>query len=105
MARWIRDNLGADTPLHFSRFHPMYRMRNLPPTPSDTLERAHAEARDAGLAYVYIGNLRGHQAGSTYCPRDGTALIRRIGYRITENRLTADGRCPVCDEKIPGVWR
>ena len=105
MARWIRDNLGADTPLHFSRFHPMYRMRNLPPTPSDTLERAHAEARDAGLDYVYIGNLRGHQAGSTYCPRDGTALIRRIGYRITENRLTADGRCPVCDEKIPGVWR
>ncbi len=105
MARWIRDELGAGTPLHFSRFHPMYRMRNLPATPSQTLERARAEALDAGLHHVYIGNLHGHPAESTYCPRDGTALIRRTGYHITERNLTEDGRCPVCNEAIPGVWR
>ena len=82
MTTWIRDELGEDTPLHFSRFQPMYRMRNLPPTPTDTLERARIEAMDVGLKYVYLGNLFGHEAESTYCPRDGTTLISRIGHRI-----------------------
>lgn len=104
MARWIRDELGPGTPLHFSRFRPMYRLRNLPPTPTEMLERARSEALDAGLQYVYIGNLFGHEAESTICPRDGTLLVRRIGYRITEYQLTQDGRCPVCHEEIPGVW-
>jgi pyruvate formate lyase activating enzyme len=104
MSRWIRDELGADTPLHFSRFRPMYRMRNLPPTPTDTLERARSEAMDAGLNYVYIGNLFGHEAESSVCPRDGTVLIRRIGTTITEYNLTDDGRCPACRVRIPGVW-
>jgi len=105
MARWIRDNLGEGTPLHFSRFQPMYRMRNLPPTPTRSLERARLEAMDAGLHYVYIGNLFGHEAENTICPRDGTLLIRRTGYRIEENHLTHDGRCPVCRQPIPGVWQ
>ncbi len=105
MARWIRDELGEGTPLHFSRFHPMYRMRNLPPTPAETLERARNEALDAGLHFVYIGNLMGHPGSNTYCPRDGTVLIARTGFRVTENNLTADGRCPKCKEKIPGVWQ
>jgi pyruvate formate lyase activating enzyme len=105
MARWIRDELGADTPLHFSRFQPMYRMRNLPPTPVETLERARDEALDVGLRYVYIGNVLGHEGESTHCPRDGTLLIARTGFWVTENHLTADGRCPVCQEKIPGVWQ
>ncbi len=104
MARWIRDELGEGTPLHFSRFQPMYRMQNLPPTPTDTLELARREALDAGLHYVYIGNLFGHEAESTRCPRDGTLLIRRVGYRIIENRLTDDGRCPACRQPTPGVW-
>ncbi len=104
MAKWIGANLGEDTPLHFSRFKPMYRMRNLPPTPTLALERARQEAQDAGLRYVYIGNLFGHEAENTVCPRDGTLLIRRTGYRIDENHLTPDGRCPVCREIIPGVW-
>ena len=104
MASWIRRELGEDTPLHFSRFQPMYRMRNLPPTPTETLERARAEALDAGLRYVYIGNLFGHEAETTFCPRDGTPLIRRIGFRILENRITPEGRCPVCGETIPGIW-
>ena len=105
MARWIRDELGAGTPLHFSRFYPRYRMRNLPPTPAETLVRARQEALDAGLQFVYIGNLLGHRGENTYCPRDGTLLIARTGYRITENHLTEDGRCPKCNEKIPGVWQ
>jgi pyruvate formate lyase activating enzyme len=104
MARWIRDELGEGTPLHFSRFHPMYRMRNLPPTPTETLERARDEAMAAGLHYVYMGNLFGHDGESTLCPRDGTRLIGRTGHQVTEYNLTDDGRCPVCQEKIPGVW-
>jgi pyruvate formate lyase activating enzyme len=104
MARWIRDELGQETPLHFSRFQPMYRLRNLPPTPTETLERARREAMDAGLSYVYIGNLFGHEAECTICPRDHTVLIRRTGFWISEYNLTAEGRCPVCQELIPGVW-
>ncbi len=105
MVRWIRDELGEGTPLHFSRFHPQYRMRNLPPTPGEALDRARGEALDAGLHYVYVGNIPGHEGGSTYCPNDGTLLIGRTGFLITENNLTADGRCPSCNEKIPGVWQ
>lgn len=104
MARWVRSELGADTPLHFSRFRPMYRMQNLPATPAETLERARREALDAGLHHVYIGNLAGHEAESTYCPRDGTRVIQRVGYRIVENRLTPEGHCPTCHEPIAGVW-
>lgn len=105
MARWIRDELGADTPLHFSRFQPQYRMRNLPPTPSETLDRARQEARDAGLNHVYVGNVLGHEGNSTYCPRDDTLLIQRVGFMITQYNLTADGRCPTCNQPIPGIWQ
>jgi pyruvate formate lyase activating enzyme len=104
MAQWIRDELGADTPLHLSRFAPTYRMRNLPPTPADTLTRAWRETRDAGLNYVYIGNVFGNEMESTRCPRDDTLLIHRIGYYVAANNLTADGRCPTCKQIIPGVW-
>jgi pyruvate formate lyase activating enzyme len=104
MARWLVAELGPDTPLHFSRFHPQYRMRNLPPTPAETLRRARAEALDAGLRYVYVGNVMGDAGSSTYCPRDGTLLIGRSGFTITDYKLTADGRCPTCNDKIPGVW-
>jgi pyruvate formate lyase activating enzyme len=105
MAKWIGSELGPGTPLHFSRFRPQYRMRNLPPTPTETLDRARREAMDAGLEYVYVGNVFGHEGGSTYCPRDGTLLLKRVGYWISENNLTADGRCPVCGESVPGVWQ
>ena len=105
MAGWIRAELGEQTPLHFSRFWPTYKLRNLPPTPVATLEHARAEAMDAGLQYVYIGNVFGSKAASTYCPRDGSLLIERIGNRIAEYRMTEDGRCPVCKHEIPGVWR
>ena len=105
MAKWIRDNLGEDTPLHFSRFEPLYRLRNLPPTPTVALERARNEALDAGLHYVYIGNVFGHEAANTYCPHDGSLLIKRTGFHVDEYHLTPDGRCPTCRNIIPGVWR
>ena len=104
MCHWIVAELGADTPLHFSRFHPQYRMRNLPPTPAEFLSRARAEALDAGLKYVYIGNVMGDAGNSTYCPRDGTLLVGRSGFVITDYKLTTDGRCPTCNDRIPGVW-
>jgi pyruvate formate lyase activating enzyme len=103
MCGWILAHLGADTPLHFSRFHPMYKLRNLPPTPVDFLMKARREAMEIGLHYVYVGNVLGTDAENTYCPRDGTLLIRRMGYSILENVLK-DGRCPKCNEKIAGVW-
>jgi pyruvate formate lyase activating enzyme len=104
MSKWIRDNLGEDTPLHFSGFTPMYRMRNLPHTPLTILEQARKEALDVGLHYVYIGNVHSKDGSNTYCPRDGTLLIRRTGFHVDEYNLSKDGRCPVCRETIPGVW-
>ena len=68
-------------------------------------QRARAEALDAGLKYVYIGNVAGDAGNSTYCPRDGTLLIGRSGFVITRYALTAEGRCPTCNEPIPGVWQ
>ncbi len=105
MVAWIISALGPDTPLHLLGFHPQYRMRNLPPTPAETLKRARAEALDAGLAYVYIGNVAGDAGNSTWCPRDGTLLIGRSGFVITHYALTPQGRCPTCGESIPGVWQ
>ena len=102
MAKWIVAERGSYTPLHFSRFRPLYRLRNLPPTPVETLEWARQEALDAGLEYVYVGNVFGHAGESTRCPHDGTLLIRRVGYRIEHNALV-DGRCPRCHRRIDGV--
>jgi pyruvate formate lyase activating enzyme len=104
MAHWIRDNLGDETPLHISRFTPHYQMRNLPPTPLETLERVWNEAKDAGLKYVYLGNIFGHESESTYCPNDSTRLIHRVGFSVEEYNLTRDGRCPVCHQEVSGVW-
>lgn len=103
MSKWMVKNLGADTPLHFSRFHPQYQMRNLPPTPVGSLLRARKEAMDAGLKYVYIGNLHGHPAESTICPTDGKIVVRRIGYHVSEIHIE-NGRCKFCKTPIAGKW-
>lgn len=103
MCVWIKDNLGADVPLHFSRFWPMYKLANLTPTPVATLEKAQKAALEAGLKYVYIGNIPGHKGETTFCPKCRQPLIVRIGYTITENNLAA-GSCKFCEEKIEGVW-
>ncbi len=103
LARWIKANLGVDTPLHFSRFYPMYLLDNLPPTPQETLERALSISKAEGLEYVYLGNLPGHVAESTYCPGCGKVLIKRRGYRIAANNLKGN-QCPDCGRVIPGIF-
>ncbi|MFA5205437.1 MAG: AmmeMemoRadiSam system radical SAM enzyme [Lentisphaeria bacterium] len=104
MCRWIRDNLGADTPLHFTRFMPAFRLRNLPPTPVRRLELARRIALECGLRFVYIGNVPGHPAEHTYCPGCGRVVIRRVGYVVQETALRADGHCAACGRVIPGLW-
>lgn len=104
MCRWINDHLGPLTPLHFSRFYPMHKMLTLHPTPVSTLEKARDLARQAGLKYVYIGNLPGHEAESTYCHACGEKVISRRGYMICEVRLNA-GHCGHCKAEIPGIWK
>ena len=103
MCLWIKEELSADVPLHFTRFHPMYLLKNLPPTPVPSLERSRQIALDAGLRFVYLGNVPGHEGENTYCPRCRKTLIRRLGYSIRENNLRK-GACQFCGEKIPGVW-
>jgi pyruvate formate lyase activating enzyme len=102
-ALWIKENLGVDTPLHISRFWPMYKLRNLPSTPVETLFNAHDIAVSSGLNYVYIGNVPGAKFESTYCPYCGKVLIKRTGYHIDECNIR-NSRCIFCDNKIPGIW-
>lgn len=104
MCLWIKDNLGPDVPLHFSRFFPMYKLLSLNPTPVDTLEKARQIALDCGLKYVYIGNVAGHLAENTYCPKCKKILIERKGYFILQNNIE-DGKCKFCGEEIKGVWK
>jgi len=104
MCIWIRDSLGTDVPIHFSRFWPMYKLKNLPPTPIETLEKARKIAMDVGLHHVYIGNIPGHAAENTYCPKCGKVLIKRIGYHILKNNIV-NGKCKFCGQAIPGVWK
>lgn len=80
MARWIKTNLGPDVPVHFTRFHPMYKIKNLSRTPVETLEKIHSAAKAEGLNYVYIGNVPGHEAESTYCPKCLKPVIKRWGF-------------------------
>jgi pyruvate formate lyase activating enzyme len=103
MSKWVVDHLGPDVPLHFTRFHPTYRVTNLPPTPVKTLEQCRQIALDAGVHYVYAGNVPMHPGENTYCPSCGQELIRRVGFRIADNRIK-DGKCPKCGTPIPGVW-
>jgi len=102
LCRWMVRALGPGTPLHLSRFHPAYKLERLPPTPVEVLDHAREIAREAGLHFVYVGNVPGYGAQNTVCPRCGRVVIERRGYRVLSNRL-ADGRCP-CGEPIPGVW-
>jgi len=104
MCGWLAEKTGPDVPLHFSRFQPLYKLRELPVTPGETLDRAASIAKAAGLHYVYIGNRPGEAGESTFCPADGQLLIRRAGYVIVENNLK-DGHCPKCGTAIPGVWK
>jgi pyruvate formate lyase activating enzyme len=104
LARWVRANLGSDTPLHFSQFYPQYKMRHLPPTSAQTLDTAREIALSEGLYYVYIGNILSATGQNTYCPGCKEMLIERSGFTMLENRLK-DGCCPKCGKEIYGVWK
>ncbi len=104
LVRWIKANLGVDTPLHFSRFFPQYKLQHLPPTSAETLDMARQIAMAEGMQYVYIGNISSREGQNTYCPGCRKLLIERSGYTILQNRLK-EGRCPDCGQIIYGVWK
>jgi pyruvate formate lyase activating enzyme len=102
LAEWILRNLGPDVPLHFTAFHPDFKLQDRPPTPPETLHRARRIALEAGLHFVYEGNIHSGSE-NTVCPSCSTVLIRRSWHSVTENRLRA-GCCPKCGLPIAGVW-
>lgn len=102
MCRWIRQELGPDVPLHFSAFHPDYKMPGVPATPARTLIRARDIALSEGLQYVYTGNVRHQEGDTTFCPGCRTPLIERDWYKVERYLLSEAGHCPVCDTAIAG---
>jgi len=102
MSEWIMKELGPDVPLHFSAFHPDYRMLDVPPTPPETLKRARAIARNAGIHHVYVGNVHDEEGSSTYCHGCGEKLIGRDWYVMTKWNLAANGSCRKCGVQLPG---
>ncbi len=105
-ARWVAGELGPGTPVHFSRFFPHYRYTHHGPTDPELLLKAKEVSREEGLRFVYLGNLWDPRHESTYCPRCGAELIRRVGYSVQIENLDLErGVCKVCGERIEGVWR
>ena len=98
---FVANELGVDTPWHISRFFPAYKMTDVSPTPVETLNRAREIGLEAGLRYVYVGNVPGE--ANTVCHKCGQILIRRLGYRILENHVQPNGRCPNCGMPVAGV--
>jgi pyruvate formate lyase activating enzyme len=103
--RWIREHLGRDVPLHFTAFHPDWKMTDIGPTPPATLTRARRIARGEGLRYVYTGNVHDEAGGSTHCPGCGAVMIARDWYDIRAYRLTDEGRCSGCGTALAGRYR
>lgn len=103
MCRWIIEHLGDETPVHFTRFSPQYKMTHLPHTPIRTLEQAVEIAKSEGIKFVYVGNVAGHPGNHTYCPGCGKKVIERSHFIMLRNHLRK-GRCPSCNEKISGIW-
>ena len=102
VAEYLRDEVGADTPWHISRFFPQYKMADTPPTPTHVLQRAYEIGKEAGLQYVYVGNLPGNQTESTFCPGCGKMVIERTGYWLGKRNLR-DGKCASCGTQIAGI--
>jgi pyruvate formate lyase activating enzyme len=103
MCKWLSDNGFKETPLHFSRFFPTYKLEQLPPTPVEILDNAAKIAQGEGLKFIYTGNVPGSEKSDTRCPSCGNTVIARQGYRITMNNLS-HGKCNKCDTQIKGIW-
>jgi pyruvate formate lyase activating enzyme len=111
MSQWIFEKLGPDVPIHFTAFHPDWKMMDYPSTTTSTLTRAREIAHDAGLRYAYTGNVHDRGGGSTYCHQCGEVLIGRDWYVLSDWNLTTEGCCRFCDarcvghfEPNPGTW-
>ena len=104
MTGWVVEELGPDVPMHFTAFHPDYKMLDRPPTPSKTLTRARSIALGNGVRYAYTGNVHDHDGGSTYCPGCGALVIERDWYSLGRYRLTRDACCETCGSRVPGVF-
>jgi pyruvate formate lyase activating enzyme len=103
LAERVRDDLGPETPFHLLRFHPDYKMMDLPETPVATLVRLHGIAKEVGLEYVYLGNVWGHPLEHTYCPRCGAVAVERFGFTIRGWNLDSENRCKACRHPIPMI--
>jgi pyruvate formate lyase activating enzyme len=103
MCRWLSDNGFNNTPIHFSRFHPVYKLEQLPPTPVEILNKAVLIAEEEGLRYVYTGNVPGNEKSDTKCPSCNTKVVVRQGYRIVSNTISG-GKCSKCGHRVDGVW-
>ena len=103
MAKWIKANLGPETPIHFSRFWPQHKLSNHFPTPVDTLQKARSQALGAGLYFCYVGNCPGDKGENTYCPSCKNMIVGRIGYSIKALHIK-DSRCKFCNTEIAGIW-
>jgi len=101
---WIRDNLSIDIPMHFTAFHPDYKMLDTPPTPPATLTRARRIGIDEGLQFVYTGNVHDAEGDTTFCPACGSAVVVRDWYAMRHYALTDDGRCRACGWELAGVY-
>jgi pyruvate formate lyase activating enzyme len=102
--QWIAKQLGVDVPVHFTAFHPDWKMDDLPPTPASTLRRARRIALSHGLRYVYTGNVHDTEGGTTCCPHCANAVVVRDWYRILNYRLTDEGRCKECGGEVAGRY-
>ncbi|WGM88767.1 MAG: AmmeMemoRadiSam system radical SAM enzyme [Candidatus Bathyarchaeota archaeon] len=103
IASFIKEKVGAETPWHLSGFHPMYKLLDVPRTPVVTLQKARQIGFDAGLKYVYVGNVPGENGENTYCPNCGEKVIQRYGCHIEKNKVV-QSKCPQCEKKIDGVF-
>ncbi len=105
MCRWLKKNGCESVPVHFSRFVPMYRLKDLPNTPVQTLESACRIADEEGLQYAYTANIAPHDGANTVCPHCHHTVIERFAFKIKTNSLDQNGQCPHCQNKLPGVWK
>lgn len=103
MCKWLSSNGFKNNPVHFSRFYPIHKLEQLPPTPVDVLNKAAGIAEEEGLKYVYTGNVPGEEKSETKCPSCKTVLVKRLGFRIESNTISG-GKCSKCSQPVDGIW-